>query len=426
VVKLNEEKTKALERCNKCGFCLAHCPIYKVTGVEWTGARGRISLIRSALLEGKLDIKELNEPVFNCLTCNACVDDCPAGVQTADIIFSTREEIYKAGMLNRWLFRNILTNPSRLHNAVDMLKFVDVMGLRSAARKTGLINLIGDAGKAESIVPTVPRYAGLKNIIKMIPEIEHPKYKAAYFVGCFAANLAPGEAAATIRILQKHQVEVTIPEFACCGIPAPAYGEMESARIMARKNIEIAAKLNVDAIVTPCASCSSFLKEYGKLLADEPQWAEKARTFSSKVKDLSEFLVNIGLVTEMSSIKNKVTYHDPCHLVRYQKIKIPQRTILKSIPGVEFVELKEADMCCGAAGTYGFKNYDLSMKVLARKMDNVQNTGAGILVSSCPACIMQLTHGVKSRKMSIRTVSVVELLDEAYSLFPAQRLDRSE
>jgi glycolate oxidase iron-sulfur subunit len=413
VVKLSEEQTKALERCNKCGFCLAHCPIYKVTGVEWTGARGRIALIRSALLEGKLDVKELNDPVFNCLTCNACVDDCPAGVQTADIIFNTREEIYQANPLSRWLLRSLLSNPARLHAASDMLKLTDVTGLRGAARITGLTNLLGDAGKAEAMVPAVPRYTGIKNIIKMAPKVEHPKFRVAYFVGCFAANLAPAEAAATLRILQKHQAEVIIPEFACCGIPAPAYGEMESARIMARKNIEIAAKLKVDAIVTPCASCSSFLKEYGKLLANEPPWAEKARAFSEKVKDLSEFLVAAGLVSGTHEIRQKVTYHDPCHLVRYQKIKAPQRAIIKSIPGVEFVELKEADMCCGAAGSYGFKNYDLSMKVLSRKMDNVQNSGAGILVSSCPACIMQLAYGVKSRKMNVRTTSLVELLDEA-------------
>jgi glycolate oxidase iron-sulfur subunit len=413
VAKLNEEKTKALERCNKCGFCLAHCPIYKVTGIEWTGARGRISLIRAALLEGKLDVKELDDPVFNCLTCNACVDDCPAGVQTSDIIFSTREEIYHPNPVNRWLLRSLLSSPSRLHNATDMLKLADAMGLRNAARKSGLVNLLGDAGKAEAIVPPVPRYNGLKNIIKMIPEIDQPKYKVAYFVGCFAANLAPQEAASTIRILHKHQVGVVIPEFACCGIPAPAYGQKESARLMAKKNIAIAAKLEVEAIVTPCASCSSFLKEYGKLLAGDPQWADKARAFSAKVKDLSEFLVSIGLAAIPGEIKKKVTYHDPCHLVRYQKIKAPQRTILKSIPGVEFVEMKEADMCCGAAGSYGFKNYDLSMKVLARKMDNVQNTGAGLLVSSCPACLMQLSYGVKTRQLEIRTASIVEILDEA-------------
>lgn len=414
---ISEEKAEALQRCNRCGFCLAHCPIYKVTGVEWTAARGRIALIRNALLENKLKLSEIKDPLFNCLTCNACVDDCPAGVQTADIIFSVREELHKQqgnNLMNRVVFRKLLANPSLLHKTTRLLRLADVTGLRRAARATGLLKLMGDTGKASVMVPRVPSGGGLREIARWVKKIEQPKDRVAYFVGCHAANLAPAEAAATIRILQRHQVEVTVPEFVCCGIPAPAYGDKSSARSLAHTNIDIASKLNVDAIVTPCASCSSFLKDYVKLLADEPEWAEKARNFSSKVKDLSEFLVNVGLVTEMSSMKKKVTYHDPCHLARYQKVKQPPRTILKSVPGVEFVELTEADMCCGAAGSYGFKNYDLSMKVLALKMDNVARTGAEILVSSCPACIMQLSSGIKARRMPIRTLSITQLLDDAY------------
>lgn len=411
------EKAQALLRCNKCGFCLAHCPIYKVTGVEWTTARGRITLIRSALLDNQLEFNELDGPVFNCLTCNACVDDCPAGVQTADIIFSTREELHRQrgdSWLNRLVFQKLLASPSLLHKTSRLLRLADAAGLRTVARKTGLMKLMGDASKAEVIVPKVPPGGGLREIIRLTKKIEYPKYRVAYFVGCYVANLALGEAAATVRILHRHQVEVVVPEFVCCGIPAPAYGDMLSARRLARTNISIASELNADAIVTSCASCSSFLKDYVKLLADEPEWAEKAKAFSSKVKDLSEFLIDIGLVTEMGTIKKRVTYHDPCHLVRYQKIKQQPRTILKTIPGVEFIELKEADMCCGAAGTYGFKNYDLSMKVLARKMGNVEKTGAEILVSSCPACIMQLSFGVRVRKMPIQTVAIVQLLDRAY------------
>jgi glycolate oxidase iron-sulfur subunit len=414
---VNEERAKALLRCNKCGFCLAHCPVYKVTGVEWTAARGRISLIRSALLDNKLDVGELDGPVFNCLTCNACVDDCPAGVQTAEIIFQTREELRKQhgdSWMNRLVFQNLLSNPSLLHKASRLLRLADVVGLRVAARKLGLTRLIGDAGKAEVVVPKVPSGTGLGGIARLAKKIDNPKYRVAYFVGCYAANFAPEEAAATIRIFHKNRVEVVVPEFVCCGIPAPAYGDVLSAQNLAIRNIGIASKQNVDAIVTPCASCSSFLKDYVKLLADQPEWAEAAKVFSSKVKDMSEFLTDIGLVTETGTIKKKVTYHDPCHLVRYQKIKQQPRTLIKSIPGLEFVEMKEPDMCCGAAGTYGFKNYDLSMKVLARKMDNVARTGAEILVSSCPACIMQLSHGVRMREMRIRTLPIVQLLDQAY------------
>jgi len=412
-----KELAESLQRCNKCGFCLAHCPIYKVTGVEWTAARGRITLISGALLDDQLEIGEIKEPVFNCLTCNACLDDCPGGVTTADIIFNTREELLKRQgqpWLQKLLFQKVLANPSLVHTASKFLRLADVAGLRTLGRKTGLVKVIGDAGKAEAVVPKVPPSGGLDEIIRLAKSIKNPKYKVAYFAGCHAPNFAPEVAAATIRVLNKHQVEVTVPRFVCCGLPATGYGDMPSARNLARTNIDIAGNLNVDAIVTPCGSCSSFLKDYSKLMASEPEWAEKAKDFASKVKDVSEFLIDIGLITDMGAIKKKVTYHDPCHLGRYQKIKAQPRTILKSIPGVEFIELGESDMCCGAAGSYAFTHYDLSKKVRERKTGNVETTGADILVSSCPACVMQLSYGVREKKLPVRVTEIIELLDEAY------------
>ena len=412
-----EEIAETLERCNKCGLCLAGCPVYKVTGVEWTNARGRIALIRSALLDHRLELDELEEPIFNCLTCNGCVEHCPPAVMTGELIFKVREEMLKQrgqSWRQRLIFQKLLANPSLMHKASKLLRLVDVTGLRTAARKTGLTRLIGDVGKAEVIVPKVPASEGLDAIKRLAKKMENPKYKVSYFVGCYAPNFAPERAAATIRVLHKHQVEVTVPDFVCCGLPAAGYGDMLSARSLAQRNIDLAHNLKVDAIVTPCASCSSFLKDYAKLLADDPKWAEKAKDFAGKVKDLSEFLTDIGLVTEMGTVKKKVTYHDPCHLAHHQKIKEPPRTILKSIPGVEFIELWDADMCCGAAGSYAFKNYDLSMQVLARKMSNVAKTNADILVTCCPACVMQLACGVRQQKMPVQVSEVVELLDQAY------------
>jgi glycolate oxidase iron-sulfur subunit len=416
--KISEEQAKALLVCNKCGFCLAHCPIYKVTGNEWMTARGRITMLRGALLEGKLDTIDIKDPAFNCLTCRACVDDCPAGVATSDIIFDAREEIVKRqdiSLTNRMLFGKLLASPELLHKASMLLRLTDVLGLREAARITGLLNLLGDAGKASVMVPKIPAGKGILDIKAAAQKIENPKARVAYFVGCHGANLGTPEAIATIRLLNKQKVEVEVPDFVCCGLPASGYGETEAARKLVRTNLEIASKLNVDAVITACASCSSFLKDYGKLLADDPQWAEAAKKFSAKVKDFTEFLAESGPITGMRNINKKVTYHDPCHLGRYQKIKQQPRNLIKSIPGVQFVEMPEADMCCGAAGTYGFKNYKLSMKVLARKMDNVQKTGADILVSSCPACVMQLAAGTKKRKMPVQTMSLVQLLDLACS-----------
>lgn len=418
MVELSEEKIDALLRCNKCGFCLAHCPIYKITGLESNAARGRIASIRGALIDGQLETSDLKAPVFNCLTCNACADDCPAGVSIADIILDTREELLKRRgqpWAYRFIFQKLLGNPARLHSAIALLRMADVLGLRMAAHKTGLLNALGDAGRTSVMMPRPPANGGIKAIAGTTKKIENPKYQVAYFVGCFAANVVPNEAAATVRVLNRHQVNVAVPHFVCCGIPALTCGDMDSAKILARKNIDMVANLvDIDAIVTPCASCSSSLKGYVRLLAEDVAYAEKAKAFSGKVKDFTEFLIGIGLNQEMGTLKAKVTYHDPCHLSRYQKIKVPPRAVLRSIPGVEFIEASEADMCCGAAGSYGFKNYELSMKVLGRKISNVEKTGAEILVTTCPACHMQLASGAKSHGLPIETLSIVDLLDRAY------------
>lgn len=417
MTNVSEEIAETLRRCNKCGFCLAGCPIYKVTGLEWETARGRIELVRGALLDSKIELEEIEDPLYHCLTCNNCVEHCPAGIKTSEIIFNARAEMLKKQGDNwrqRLLLHKLLASPSLLHRASRLLKFADTVGLRSIARKTGLMKILGDAGKAEAVVTKVPSISGLEEIRRFTKKIDHPKYQVAYFVGCNAANLAPNIAIATIRVLHRHQVEVMVPEFVCCGLPAAGYGDFPSALNLAQKNIARLDELSVDAIVTPCGSCSSFLKDYGKLLNNEPQWAEKARSFASKTKDLSEFLIDIGLNTDMGTISKKITYHDPCHLAHHQKIREQPRAVLKSIPGVEFIEMAEANACCGAAGTYAFKNYDLSMKVLGGKMSNVGKTSADILTSSCPGCILQLAYGVRRENIPLRVLEIVELLDQAY------------
>jgi len=412
-----EQIAETLQRCNKCGLCLAGCPIYKITGIEWTNARGRIALVRSALLDKRVNIDDLKDPIFNCLTCNGCTEHCPAGVPTGEIIFRAREEVLRQhgdSWLQRFLFRKVLRSPSLLYKASRLLRLADVTGLRMLARKLGLTKIIGDAGKAEAMVPKVPPSEGLEAIKRLPAKIKSPRQRVAYFVGCYAPNFAPEKAAATIRVLNRNNIEVEVPDFVCCGLPAAGYGDMDASRELAKTNIEMAEKLKVDAIVTACGSCSSFLKDYAKLLEGDPDWAERAKAFAAKVKDISEYLMEVGLDKKMGELKLKVTYHDPCHLAHYQKIKEQPRALIKSIPGVEFVEMAEADMCCGAAGSYAFKNYDLSRKVLERKMANVARTGADVLVSSCPACVMQLSCGVNQEKMPVRVMEIVELLDQAY------------
>ena len=409
-----QEIAEALLRCNKCGFCLAGCPIYKVTGIEWTAARGRLALLRSAL-DHELELHELTEPLFNCLTCNCCVDHCPSGVITDEIILKARTELVKEQgqpWIQRLIFRRLLPNPSRLQKVVRPLGWIQASGLRSVARQLGLTRLLGKLGKAEPILPPVPFSHHITSASSS--KLEHPRHRVAYFVGCAGINLNPQVAEATIRVLNRHNVEVAIPDFACCGMPAYGYGDIESTLAMARKNIDLARSLEVDASITTCATCGSLLKRYSNLLSDDAYYSAQANTFSAKVKDITEFLTDIGLITEMGTLKYRVTYHDPCHLGRFQKLTNQPRQILQSIPGVEFTEMAESNMCCGAAGSFNIGHHDLSMKVLARKMANVARTGADLLVTCCPGCSMQLAYGIRKHKLKMKTVELVELLDLAY------------
>ncbi len=408
------EISEALLRCNKCGFCLAGCPIYKVTGIESAVARGKLALLQS-VLDNELKLREITEPLMECLTCNGCVDHCPSGVMVDEIILKARAELVKEEgqpWIRRLFFRKLLLHPSRLRKLVRALAWIQASGLRPAARRLGLTRLLGKIGKVESILPVVPSRS--HTIRTSSPKLEHPKYRVAYFVGCAEHNLIPQVAEAAIRVLNKHNVEVVIPDFVCCGMPAYGYGDMESALAMSKKNIDITCFLKVDVIITTCATCGSMLKRYSSLLSNDEDYSRQANVLSDKVKDITEFLVDIGLNSEMGTLKRRVTYHDPCHLGRFQKVTTQPRHILRSIPGVEFTEMAESNMCCGAAGSFNIEHHDLSTKVLERKMANVARTGADLLVTSCPGCSMQLTYGIRKYRLKTESIQLIELLDMVY------------
>jgi glycolate oxidase iron-sulfur subunit len=197
-------------------------------------------------------------------------------------------------------------------------------------------------------------------------------------------------------------------------MPAAGYGRQDLVLEQAKKNISIFENIHVDYIVTDCATCGSTLKEYGALLGEDQQWAERAISFSSKVRDISEFLMSIPLQKPKGIINGKVTYHDPCHLRRGQGVWDQPRELIKLIDGIEFTELPEADWCCGSAGSQLITHYQTSLKVLSRKMDNLENTDADYIASGCPGCQMQLSVGVKKRNLKVQVVHPIQLLDKAY------------
>jgi glycolate oxidase iron-sulfur subunit len=410
-----DDLQKALRRCNKCGFCQAGCPIYKVTGVEWNVARGRIALVRDAF-EGRVELgKELEDPVYTCLTCNGCVDHCPPGAQTGSIILRTREELqrrYGRPLVQRLIFDAMLPNPDVMGAAVWMARLGQLSGMTRLMEASGVM---GDLGKAQSVLPALPAIRGREAIKKVLKQVERPRARVAYFMGCAADLVTPDVAVSAVRFLQSQQVQVDALPFVCCGKPPMAYGDAGSARELAKRNINAMGDREYDAIVAPCATCGSFLKEYGELLANDEGYYRRAASFASSVRDFSKFVDGLGLVGEPRELKRRVTYHDPCHLGRYQKVTAQPRSLLKSIPGMEFKELPESNMCCGAAGSFSLSHYELSMRVLDRKMENVKRTEADMVVTSCPGCTIQLSAGVRRHGLPARAVELVQLLDEAYS-----------
>jgi glycolate oxidase iron-sulfur subunit len=236
----------------------------------------------------------------------------------------------------------------------------------------------------------------------------------AYFLGCVQGVMMAEGSKATVEVLAENGCDVVIPSnVKCCGMPMVGYGFKDTAREMARHNIDLLLGLNVDAIVTDCATCGSSLKEYAHWLADDAEYAERAEQFAAKVRDISEFLAEIGIRPPKGRVDARVTYHDPCHLCRAQGVRQQPREMLRAA-GVELVEMEGADTCCGSAGTQLITHYHTSVGVLDRKMDSVAETQAEVVASGCPGCQMQLTLGVKRRGLEAKVVHPSQLLAQAY------------
>jgi glycolate oxidase iron-sulfur subunit len=325
-------------------------------------------------------------------------------------------------MWQRVLFRSVLADSKKLEWAGRLAVWAKRTGLASAAEKSGLLRL------AE------PRMQGINEVVQTVPERifrrgERPAgadpatatSKVGYFVSCGLSFQYPEVVEATLRVLGRAGCAVTVLDNTCCGRPAQAYGDVDAAREIARRNVDrMAAAVELDAIVSDCGSCSTFLKDYGQLLAQDHAYAEKAAALSRKTKSFSEFLAGKELSGSPGKVEATVTYHDPCHLSnRFAKVTAQPRTLLKNLPGVTYKEMPEADWCCGAAGSYTFLHHTEAAGVLDRKMVNVGKTGATVLTTECPACMMHLSYGVRRHGLPVQVKHVSQVLDEAYAEPPA-------
>ena len=412
-------------KCGRCGFCQPTCPVYTATNKEAHVARGKNALFRN-LIEGETPLDpDLREAFENCLLCRACTANCFPAVKTDQLVISLRETYgQQVGRptIQRWIFRRLLPHPRLMSWIVGTMWIGRRLGLAGVAKRLGLLRMINpkleNAMEIREEVPSSFLRTRLKKRAR--PVKASSGLKVGYWISCGYNYMLPEVGEATVDVLEQNGIEVTVLPNACCGMPVYCYGDIEGARLLAKGNLDKLGDMGqYDYIVSDCGSCSGHLKEYADLLKDDPEYAEKATALVGKVRAFSELMHALGVGVPLGELPATVTYHDPCHLgARYQGIVSQPRELIKSVPGVDYRELREADWCCGAAGSYNFMHNDISMKILDRKTENVEKSGADVLVTECPSCIMQLSLGAKRRGLPTRVLSVSQLLQEAEQAAP--------
>jgi glycolate oxidase iron-sulfur subunit len=410
-----------LDRCVHCGLCLNACPTYRELGVEMDSPRGRIyQMVQVA--NGTPISPSYIEHIDLCLACRACESACPSGVQYGRLVEAARAEIENhsrrglvARTVRRFVFGKLLQSPALMTAAGTAAYLYQASRLQKLVRGSGLWKLLGKLGRLEQLSPSAEPPFFFSQIGKTFPAEGEQRYRVALMAGCLANVSFARLNEATVRVLQKNGCEVSVPAGqGCCGALHLHAGIRTEARKLARQNIDAVLEGGFDAIITNAAGCGSTLKEYHELLEHDPVYAEKAQRFSRLMKDVTEFLGSIELNREMTPVPITVTYQDSCHLAHGQKIRTPPRRLLAAIPGLQFREMPLADLCCGSAGIYNVVENDMAMAVLEKKMQSVKATGADVIATANPGCMLQLEAGARLHGHGQRVAHVVELLDEAY------------
>jgi glycolate oxidase iron-sulfur subunit len=378
--------------------------------------------IARGLILGQFELSpEVLRALDDCLLCRGCTAHCFPALQTDQVVTAVRQAYmarYGQPAWQRILFRSVLSDSKRLEMAGRMALWARRTGLATLAEKAGILNLVDQRlAVANQVVSPLAAKPFLRGERAHAPTPGQVKHRVGYFVSCGLSFQFPEVVEATLRVLARNGCAITVLDNTCCGRPAHSYGDLEAARDIAKKNVDrLAPAMGLDAIVSECGSCSTFLKEYGSLLKEDAAYAERAATLSKRIQSFSEFLVGIGQNGSLGKLEGTVTYHDPCHLSnRFAKVTAQPRKLLKALPGVTYKELPEADWCCGAAGSYTFLHHAEATGVLDRKMGNVEKTGATILATECPACMMHLRYGVRRRGLPMQVKHVSQLLDQAYT-----------
>jgi glycolate oxidase iron-sulfur subunit len=410
-------------RCGRCGFCQEVCPVYGASSDERGVARGRNMYARE-LVSGRLDFSEKDAAFFSeCLLCRACVDMCFSGVKTDEIVLAGRrlnKRMLGVSLAHEYIFERLLPD----HRSLG--KFIRAIRTTRRIAPTRLLSAIGIFGwlgasvqRAEQIAEQIPAEFLRERLARQEPRPRGTK-RAMYFIGCGVNFMFPDAGEATVEILGELGYDVTVVDHGCCGLPAFSHGDLPSARRLAMANLESFADEDDPLIVTDCSSCASFLKDYPTMLAlddrEDTSRIARAERFAGRVVDVTEILAGPEFATLLEEGEapppeggRRVTFHEPCHLGRYQRLGDEARVALRSLPGTEFVEMNEAAWCCGGAGAFAVEHPDLSLSVLERKIANIESTGADVVASACPACLMQIRAGLVDAGLKVSVQHLTEV-----------------
>ena len=412
-----------LLQCVHCGLCLPSCPTYAELGQEPDSPRGRIYLIK-ALADGRIGLSDATaEHLSLCLGCRACESACPSGVSYGHLIEAGRAELEakRPGsplrrLVRRAAFDVLLPRPALLRAVAGALRFYQRSGLQRLVRASGVLRLVPATLRAsEALLPPLPPPGRGGALPEVIPAQGTERGRVGLLQGCVQDAVFRPHNEATIRCLTRQGVQVRVPRTqGCCGALHAHAGEPERARTLARATIAAFEAAGVDAVVVNAAGCGAHMKAYGHLLRHDPAWAERAAAFARKVVDVTEFLARAPLAAPLGPLPLRATYHDPCHLAHGQQVRSAPRALLRAVPGLELVELGEAEMCCGSAGIYNLTEPVMAQRLLDRKMARVEATGATTVVTANPGCILQLAAGLRARGRNVEVLHVVEVLDRAY------------
>lgn len=406
--------------CVHCGFCLPICPTWQNWQEEMDSPRGRIDLFR-ALEDGRIELSPAVAEHFDrCLGCMACVDVCPSGVRYDHVIDAARDRVERglerplADRLHRGFVFSLFPYPGRLRAAAVLLWLFQVSGLQWLFRRLGVLRISRRLAQLDALAPPIALREALAPLPDRVAAHGERRLKVGLVTGCVQGVFFPGVNAATVRVLAAEGVEVVVPRpQGCCGALSAHAGRLDEARRLARALVEAFEHVEVDAVVVNAAGCGSHLKDLEHLFEGDPGFAPRAAAFAARIRDASELLVGLSPRAPRAPIAARVAYHSPCHIEHAQHVGDAPRRLLRTIPGLELVEIADGDQCCGSAGIYNLVEPESAEAIGRRKADAVLATGAPLLASANPGCTLHVRKMLEARGARIEAAHPLELLDRA-------------